>query len=121
MVLCGLTLAITGPELFVTFVVEHLPAVSSGIACDLLDDNPRVIANSLAPFGLPFKLVGLGVDLDPWVWGPPVGSAHTVLVMAAVAGRRRLDRRGILALWALVLTVAGLRSPRAPGYLPLKY
>ncbi len=119
LLLTVLTYAITGPEVFVAFVEGHLPAISTGRAYDFLDDTPRVILDNLSPFGLPFKLSSLGVDLDPWAWGPRVASAYTLLAvgLAVLAGRRPLDRRGSLAIWALVLTVAGLRSPMAPGYL----
>jgi len=113
------TLAVTGPEIFVAFFEGHLPAISTGQAYDFLDDTPLNIASNLSPFGLPFKLSSLGVDLDPWAWGPRIATAYTLVAVgfAALAGRRRLDRRGSLAIWALVLTMAGLRSPMAPGYL----
>lgn len=113
------TLAVTGPDVFIAFVDLHLPAVSSGRAFDFLDDSPLRVFENLSPFGLPFKLAALGVAWDPWVWGPRFARVYTILAfgMAVVAGRRVLDRRGQAAVWMLVLTVAALRSPMAPGYL----
>ncbi|MEZ4468597.1 MAG: hypothetical protein R3F43_30205 [bacterium] len=34
--------------------------------------------------------------LEPWVWGPRFATGYTVIavILAVVAGRRRLDRRG---------------------------
>lgn len=114
-----LTLAITGPEVFWAFFETQLPAVASGEAYDFLDDTPENIVENLAPFGLPFKLQALGLDLDPWVWGPRLGSAYTVLAfaMAVLGGRRVLDRRGHAVVWMLLVTVASLRSPMAAGYM----
>lgn len=115
----ALALLVMGPGVFVAFLEYHLPMVSSGEAYSFLDDNSRLIYENLSPFGIPFKLAAMGAELDPWVWGPRVVGAYTVLafVLAAVAGRRVLDRRGLVAVWALVLTVASLRSPMAPGYM----
>lgn len=59
------------------------------------------------------------MSLEPWTWGPRVAGLYTVaaFALALAVGRRSLDRRGHAAAWMLVLTVAGLRSPMAPGYL----
>ena len=115
----GVAAAMLGWGVFEAFFGYHLPRIASGEAYDFLDDNTRVIYENLAPFGVPFKLAALGVALDPWVWGPRVASAYTVGVFALtiVAGRRALDRRGHVAVWGLVLTIAALRGPMGPGYL----
>jgi alpha-1,2-mannosyltransferase len=118
-VISVLSLALLGAGVFEAFLDYHLPRIKSGEAYDFLDDNPRIVYENLAPFGLPFKLEALGVALDPWAWGPRVASAYTVgaFALTIIAGRRALDRRGHLAVWGLVLTIAGLRSPMGPGYL----
>ncbi len=118
--LTGLSLAVLGTGPFEAFLHYHLPRISSGEAYDFLDDTPRAIFENLSPFGIPFKLVGLGVvSWDPWVWGPRFATAYTVLafLLTAVAGRRALDRRGLVGVWLLVLTLVALRSPMGPGYL----
>ncbi|MEZ4475531.1 MAG: hypothetical protein R3F60_33000 [bacterium] len=73
----------------------------------------------MAPFGIPFKLQSLGLALEPWVWGPRFATGYTVIavILAVVAGRRRLDRRGMAAVWLALITVAGLRGPMGPAYL----
>lgn len=117
--LSAISLGVVGPAPFEDFLGDHLPRISSGEAYDFLDDTRRAVLENLAPFGLPFKLQAMGVDWDPWVWGPRFGHAFTALAVGLTAwvARRRLDRRASVATWLLVLTLAGLRSPMAPGYL----
>ncbi|MCA9545643.1 MAG: DUF2029 domain-containing protein [Myxococcales bacterium] len=119
LVLSGLSLWAMGWAPFEDFLAYHLPKIASGEAYDFLDDSPDRILENLAPFSLPFKAGLMGIDLDPWRWAPWVAKAFTVGVFGVTlwAGRRRLDRRGHLALWSLLLTLAALRSPMSPGYL----
>ncbi|MCB9744973.1 MAG: DUF2029 domain-containing protein [Alphaproteobacteria bacterium] len=113
------SLVALGPEVFVDFLSYHLPRISSGEAYDFLDDGAAVMLENIGPFGVPFKLAALGVDLEPWAWGPRFATAFTLLAFAGaiLGGRRVLDRRGQAAVWLLVLTLAGLRSPMSPPYL----
>ncbi len=116
----ALSLWVLGPGPFEAFLSYHLPKVASGEAFDFLDDNFERVFENLSPFGLPFKLEALGIGDDPWTWAPRVATAYTVLAfgLAAVVGRRKdPDRRTQAATALLVLTMAGLRSPMAPGYL----
>lgn len=116
----ALALAVMGSGVFEAFLNGHLPRIASGEAYDFLDDTPANLRDNLAPFGLPFKLVALGVTTaDPWVWGPRLGMIYTVIVfgLTIMAARRPLDRRAMAAVAMLVLTCAALRSPMSPGYL----
>lgn len=114
----ALSLAVMGWGPFDAFLHEHLPMVASGEAYDFLDDDRGQIFQNLSPFAIPFKLGEMGLTLDPWQWGPRATTPFTVaaFALAAWAGRRRMDRRGSMALWLIIIGAACLRSPMAPSY-----
>ena len=112
-----LTLGVNPMQSFLTYT---LPRISSGEAFAFLDDIPLNIFTNMAPFGLPFKLQLLGLEVgDPWVFARRVGRVYTaVLVILAivVAVRRHEDRRAQALTWMSLLVLAALQSPFAPGY-----
>lgn len=115
-----LALIVFGPAPFEAFVVYELPRLSSGAALEFFSESLTDISINLAPFGIPFKLQALGVAVDDvWARAATVNSVFTAIVvgLTIVAARRRIDRRIDVGLWLAVLTLGGLRSPFAPGYV----
>ncbi|MCA9540610.1 MAG: DUF2029 domain-containing protein, partial [Myxococcales bacterium] len=117
--LSGLALMVIGWGTFDAFVHTHLPAIASGAAYDFLGADLLSIVTNWSPFSLPFKLEALGVELEPWRWGPRVGTVFTALafVLAMFGGRRIVDRRSAAVVGLAVLTLASMRSPMAPPYV----
>jgi hypothetical protein len=120
-VFIALSVLIQGVGPMESFLTYTLPRLSSGDAFAFMDDRAFSIITNMAPFGLPFKLELLGLDVgDPWVAGRLIGHAYSVVlvVLAVVAVRRRPDDRRAQALtWMSLLVLASLQSPFAPGYV----
>jgi hypothetical protein len=120
-----LALIVLGPAPFEAFVVYELPRLGSGAALEFFTSNEFDLATNMAPFGVPFKLEAIGLDVgDAWAIAAKIGLAFTlfVFVLSAIGGYRipaaRLgDRRLQAGLWLAVLTLGALRSPFAPGYV----
>ena len=112
-----LTLGVNPIESFVTFT---LPRLGSGELFAFMDDDPFSVITNMSPFGLPFKLQLMGLDVgDPWVLGRRLGRGYSVgLVVLAIlaAVRRPGDRRSQAMTWMALLVLAALQSPFAPGY-----
>ena len=114
-------LAAFGPAPFAAFVTYELPRLDSGEALRFLA-GPESVPINLAPFGLPFKLAALGVDVgDLWRAARRFNQVFTLIIVAltVVAARRHGDRRHTAVVWAAILTLASLRSPLAPGYITI--
>lgn len=119
LVFSGVGVLCFGPAPFVAFVSYELPRLSSGEALTFLA-GPDSVPINLAPFGIPFKLAALGVDVgDPWVAARRISGVFSALLVgvALVAARGPRDRGAMAGMWAALLTLASLRSPLAPGYV----
>ena len=120
----GLALALAGLAVFglapyEAFLTHELPRLSSGEALSFLA-LPESVPINAAPFGIPFKLATIGVDVgDPWKIGKIINQVFTValLVVTVLAARRGGGRRAQAEVWAALMTLASLRSPFAPGYV----
>ncbi|HND00217.1 MAG TPA: hypothetical protein PKW90_29075, partial [Myxococcota bacterium] len=80
------------------------------------------LITNMSPFGIPFKLNYLGVDVgDPWQLAPKLSRFYTVgLVGVAVLSARRGGDRRVQALrWMGLLVLASLQSPFSPAYSTL--
>ncbi len=107
-----------GPDPAWSFVSYALPRLSSGAAFPVMDSVAGIRTNT-SPFGIPFKLNVLGVDVgDPWRAGRQVAHVFTIgLLLLAVAGaRRRGDRREQAIRWMALLVLAAMQSPFSPAY-----
>lgn len=119
-----LALAWFGTAPFIAFVSYELPRLASGEALAFLAGPESVVIN-LSPFGLPFKLAALGLDLgDEWAIARVISVVYSaVILILAIVGARRVHReaRGDphanALLWTALLTLAALRSPLAPAYV----
>lgn len=117
---CGLALAVFGLNPMRSFLTFTLPRLSSGAAFSFMDDNDFSIVTNMSPFGLPFKLRMLGLDLgDPWVLGRRIARVYSVLLLllAFVTAQRGGSRRVQGIGWMSLLVLGSLQSPFAPGYV----
>lgn len=109
---------VLGPAPWEAFIHYDLPRLQSGEAFSFLDASLDEITINFSPFGLPFKLRELGVDVG-WAEARIVGNLYTFLlivvaVIAAVRLRATVNRSHQLSVWLALLTLAALRSPFAP-------
>lgn len=114
-----LSLLAHGPDPLVSFATWALPRIRSGEAFSFLDDDLFSIYTNTGPFGLPFKLQVLGLDVgDPWVAGRLLASLYTVALvgLAVAAGRRAGSPRDQAVAWMALLVMGALQGPFAPGY-----
>lgn len=121
-VLSALSVLTIGVDPTLSFLTYTLPRLGSGETFAFLDDRPFSVLTNMAPFGLPFKLQLLGFDVgDPWVVGRWFGRGYTLalVLLVALAVRRRGDRRSQALTWMALLVLAALQSPFAPGYTVL--
>ncbi len=119
-----LSISTLGPDPMVAFVTYVLPRLSSGEAFAFMDDRPFSIVTNMSPFGLPFKLELLGLEVgDPWVLARRIGHGYTIVLalLALWAGRRVGDRRAQAMTWMALLVLAALQSPFAPGYVAIAF
>jgi hypothetical protein len=98
------------------FITEHVPRIASGDAFAFSETNP----DNLSIYGIAFKLVTLGADIEgrqvasiiAWVW--------TALVIAlAIRGSRirgEPSHARDVMLWLAFICLGTLRSPFAPIY-----
>jgi hypothetical protein len=116
----ALSLVTLGPGPLWSFVTYTLGRLSSGEAFAFLDDASFSILTNMSPFGFPFKLQMMGVEVrDPWAVARVLGRCYTLALigLAAVAARRRReDRRDQALVWMSLLVLAALQSPFAPAY-----
>jgi hypothetical protein len=99
--------------------VYQLPLLSSGKALSFLAREDSIAFN-LAPFGIPFKLAFLGLQIgDPWKVAKLVNQAFTVIIVIFTffAARKNGPPQVRAVLWLTVLTLGTLRSPYAPAYV----
>ena len=111
--------AVFGTAPFEAFLVYQMPMLSSGKALSFLAREDSVAFN-LAPFGIPFKLDQLGIQIgDPWVVAKHVNQVFTAaVVFLTVVAARRADSLHVLAMSCVaVLTLGTLGSPYAPLYV----
>lgn len=118
--LLAASLATLGANPLRSFVTYTLPRLSSGEAFAFLDDEPFSILTNMSPFGLPFKLQMMGLDVrDPWAVARHIGHGYTLALIALAvlaAMRPRGDRRDRAITWMSLLVLAALQSPFGPGY-----
>jgi hypothetical protein len=113
-----LSAAVFGVTPLRAFVRDELPLLGSGEALRFLA-LPHNVPLNMAPFGVPFKLDALGLDVgDPWRLARHINRVFTVVVLALTAlAARRSGGPGVRAgLWLTVLALGTLRSPFAPTY-----
>lgn len=118
----ALSLLTEGVNPLVSFLSPTLARISSGETFKFLDDTVFNIVTNMAPFGLPFKLGLMGIEIDdPWSVAGPIGRVYTValLILTVIAARRNRDRRGQALTWLSLLVLAALQSPFAPGYVTI--
>ncbi|HND29502.1 MAG TPA: glycosyltransferase family 87 protein [Myxococcota bacterium] len=121
LLLLGLALLGYGSNPLLSFLSTSLPHLSSGAAFPFMQTDAGLITN-MSPFGIPFKLNYLGVDVgDPWQLAPKLSRFYTVgLVGVAVLSARRGGDRRVQALrWMGLLVLASLQSPFSPAYSTL--
>lgn len=109
-----------GVNPLVSFLTYTFPRLNSGEAFAFMDDAPFSIWTNLAPFGWPFKLQLIGLEVgDPWVLGRIFGRIFTValLILVVLATRRQEERHQRALSWMAVLVLSALQSPFAPGYV----
>lgn len=102
-----------------SFVTYALPRLSSGKAFPFMATEVGILTN-MSPFGFPFKLHFLGLDVgDPWHLARRIAQLYTLalILLATVAARRQGDRRDQVVTWMALLVLAALQSPFAPGYV----
>lgn len=115
----ALSLLLIGTDPTISFLTYALPRISSGETFAFMDDRDFSILTNMAPFGLPFKLQLMGLDVgDPWVVGRRLGHVYSavLVILAVIAVRRQGDRRSQALTWMALLVLASLQSPFAPGY-----
>lgn len=118
----ALSVLILGVNPLMSFLTYTLPRLSSGDAFGFMDDEPFSILTNMAPFGLPFKLQLMGLNVgDPWVLARRLGRIYSLVlaVLALIAARRAGDRRIQAVMWMSLLVLAALQSPFAPGYVTI--
>lgn len=118
----ALSVLIFGVNPMKSFLTYVLPRLGSGVAFAFMDDTPFNILTNMAPFGLPFKVQLMGLDVgDPWVIARRIGRIYSVVLalLAVVAARSPADRRTQATIWMSLLVLAALQSPFAPGYVTI--
>lgn len=103
------------------FLTYALPRLSSGRAFPFMDTDSGILTN-MSPFGIPFKLHFLGLDIgDPWHVARRIAQVYTVglVLLAITVARRQGDRRDRALTWMALLVLAALQSPFAPGYVTI--
>jgi hypothetical protein len=93
----SLTLGVDPTMSFFTYTI---PRLGSGEVFAFLDDDPFSVITNMSPFGLPFKLQLMGLDVgDPWVLGrrsaadtPSCWSSLAALAAAQIGDRRSPGR-----------------------------
>jgi hypothetical protein len=118
--LLALSLLTLGVDPIASFVTFTLPRLGSGEAFAFMDDDPFSVLTNMSPFGLPFKLQLMGLDVgDPWILARHLGRGYSVVlvVLAVLAALRSSGERRTQAItWMSLLVLAALQSPFAPGY-----
>lgn len=104
----------------VSFLTYTVPRLSSGEAFAFFDDDNFSVLINMSPFGIPFKVQLLGIDVgDPWAVGRVVGRVYTVILVvltALTAFRPSQDTHRQAVSWMALLVLAAIQSPFAPGY-----
>lgn len=117
--LLALTVLRFGTKPVKAFLTYALPRLSSGWAFPHMQTKDGILTN-MSPFGIPFKLQFLGLDIgDPWHVARRVAQVYTVALvgLAIAAARRKSDRNDRVITWMALLVLAALQSPFAPGYV----
>lgn len=118
--LLALSVVTLGVEPIASFVTFTLPRLGSGEVFAFMDDDPFSVLTNMSPFGLPFKLQLMGLDVgDPWILARHLGRGYSVVlvVLAVLAALRSSGERRTQAItWMSLLVLAALQSPFAPGY-----
>jgi hypothetical protein len=118
-----LALLLLGAEPFVAFVSYELPRLSSGEALAFMASNARDIGFNVGPFGIPFKLQFLGLELDPWKAGARLGSLYTLVAvgLTITMALRAQSRQAQACAWLTILVLGGLQSSFAPLYVAFPF
>ncbi|MBK9264177.1 MAG: DUF2029 domain-containing protein [Polyangiaceae bacterium] len=113
-----LGLVVIGPKTHEAWFTYLVPRLASGEYMSDLARDARTITSNYGPFGIPFKLQLMGMDLDPWKVGRQIAKVYVVLVVGfAIFAARRRDGRGNQAtMWLAVLSFASLQTPFPPPY-----
>lgn len=116
----GLSIFIFGYDTLKDFIFFEIPLLRSGQAMYWLDKQTNEILINFSPFGIPFKLGLLGIKLEnSWQIAKIIGNLYTVLIVIVTVyfSFKEREPRQKVYLWSGVLTLAGLQSPFAPGYV----
>lgn len=116
----ALSIVFFGINPFIDFITYQLPLLNSGKAMPWMDKDAINILMNVGPFGIPFRLGLLGMEFDnPWRTAKIISSVYTVLAVTAVIffSRKEKNIRQKACFWLAVLTLSGLQSPFAPGYV----
>lgn len=118
LLLCALSTALLGTQIWSDFLFYHLPKVQSGEALGFLATGINVTFN-IAPFGVPFKLDALGFEGWGWEQARLFGTLYTVLVfaLALLAGRNTGSPQHRLTVWMALVMLGSLRSPYAAPFV----
>lgn len=118
--LLALSVVTLGVDPLASFFTYTIPRLGSGEVFAFMDDDPFSVITNMSPFGLPFKLQLIGLDVgDPWILARRLGRGYSVVLVALAvfaALRRSGDRRTQAVTWMSLLVLAALQSPFAPGY-----
>lgn len=108
-----------GTKPVLAFVNYALPRLRSGRAFPFMETEAGILTN-MSPFGIPFKLQFLGLDIaDPWQVAHRIAQVYTIALvgLAIAAARRNGDRNDRIITWMALLVLAALQSPFAPAYV----
>lgn len=119
--LLALAALLFGTHPLAAFVTDALPRLNSGAAFPFMETQSGVLTN-LSPFGIPFKLRHLGLDVgDPWRMAPRLAHVYTLALalLTILSARRPRDRRDQAIAWMSLLVLSALQSPFCPAYATL--
>lgn len=112
-----LGLIVLGPDPYTAFVNYQIPRISHGEALAFFNWDQAIRANNQSIYGLVDKLTMLGLPGDWNTMTSIVGWIYSLFLLGitVMAARSSTSRIKQVQIWLLLLTLAALRSPLAPG------
>lgn len=112
-----LGLIVLGPDPYTAFVNYQIPRILKGEAIAFFNGDAAISTNNQSIYGLVDKLVMLGL---PGNWNTLTSMAGWIytlflLGLSVMAARSSTSRIKQAQIWLLLLSLAALRSPSAPG------